>query len=780
MWSKSQSPRRSIAFFAYDSPVTDEIIATTQHADPTAGTWSRVARLIEAHPDVKQVRLNINEHSVSVGFYETPSGKTLNQIKNDVRAALSGDWDVSITPDDTSPTIHLHKIDKYTTEFHRPHPSGEPTVIWKRIPLPTWRNRPFPRPVPRDYRVMLLLAGMCGLGTLTGFLLGRIGVRSEFVAPFFVLAYVSGGWFATQDVWQALKRGKIDIQFLMVAVAFGALFVKGWTEGATLLFLFSLSNGLEQFANYRTRKSIESLLKVAPKQALRRENGRWVEAPVEEVQIGDELLVKPGELFPVDGMMIEGATSADESALTGESIPVVKQIGDAVSGGTLNLEGQSVVRAMRRLRESALSRILGLIEVAQQQKAPAQRFTDKFSRYYTWVALSLAAVVFIVLLATHRPVADAFYRAMTVLVVASPCALVLSIPSAILVAIAAGARRGILFRGGVAVENLGGATQFAFDKTGTLTKGALVVAKIASFDSQREDAIVQLAASVAHFSTHPLARAIVAEAEKRRLPLHPATDFLNVPGLGMEASIADVASASNRFFPLRQDADSTSDRIFVGSRRLLHDRGIAVPAIESTNDAEVWIANDQALGVIYLRDEIRPAAKGVIDFLQRSGLSITLLTGDRIGPAAMVAEQVGISDIRAELSPQAKLKCIHEWRASGKKVAMVGDGINDAPSLTAADVSIGMGARGSDAALEQADIVLMHDKIENVEEAFVLSRRARAVIRQNVIISLGVILFLIVSALAEKINLTTGVIGHEGSTVVVILNGLRLLRPRRI
>ena len=340
--------------------MTDETIPD-KGADATAGTWWRVVRLIETHPDVKQVRLNMNEHSVSVGFYDAPSQEVLNRIKTDVSAALSGQWDVSITPDDNSPTIHLHKLDNYTTEFHRPHPSDEPPVIWTRIPLPTWRNRPFPRPVPRDYHVMLLLAATCGLSTLFGFLLGRAGIRRELAASFFALAYLSGGWFATQDVWHALKRGKIDIQFLMVAVALGALFVKGWTEGATLLFLFSLSNGLEQFANYRTRKSIESLLKVAPKRALRREDGRWVEAPIEEVQIGDELFVKPGELFPVDGVMIEGATSADESALTGEAIPVAKQIGDAVSGGTLNLDGQSVIRTTRRLGESALSRILGLI-----------------------------------------------------------------------------------------------------------------------------------------------------------------------------------------------------------------------------------------------------------------------------------------------------------------------------------------------------------------------------------------------------------------------------------
>jgi Zn2+/Cd2+-exporting ATPase len=270
----------------------------------------------------------------------------------------------------------------------------------------------------------------------------------------------------------------------------------------------------------------------------------------------------------VDGVIIEGATSADESALTGESIPVVKQIGEAVSGGTLNLDGQSVIRTTRRLGDSALSRILGLIERAQQQKAPAQRFTYNFSRYYTWIAVSLAAVVFVVLLMMHRPIADAFYRSMTVLVVASPCALVLSVPSAILVAIAAGARRGILFRGGVAVENLAGATQFAFDKTGTLTKGALVVARIASFDSQGEEALLRCAASVAHFSTHPLARAIVAEAGKRNLPINSATGFLNPPGLGMEASV-------------------DGNRILIGSRRLMRDRGIATPAVELTKEGEV-------------------------------------------------------------------------------------------------------------------------------------------------------------------------------------------------
>ena len=605
---------------------------------------------------------------------------------------------------------------------------------------------------------MLALAIVCGASALLGFLLERSGAAGATLGVPFSVAYLAGSWFAIQDVGHSLRRGKVDIHFLMIAVALGALAVRAWTEGATLLFLFSLSNGLEEFANHRTRQSIEALLKTAPKIALRRDGQRWIEVPVEQVATGDELLVKAGELLPVDAVLIEGATSVDESALTGEAIPVGKRPGDSVSGGTLNVDGQCVVRATRALQESALSRILSLIETAQQQKAPAQRFTDSFSRWYTWFALSLSAIVFAALLVLHRPMADAFYRAMTVLVVASPCALVLSVPSAILVAIAAAARRGILFRGGVAIENLAGATQFAFDKTGTLTKGTLFVARIAAFDKQTEDGVLQLAASVAHFSTHPLARAIVSEAHARRQTLLPANDFFNVAGFGMEASI-------------------DGERLFVGSRRFMLDRGMKLPTLWSGSEAEIWVGNGkQVVGVIFLRDEIRSAAKRVIDFLRGSGVSVALLTGDRANPAGFVARQVGIDDVHSEMTPQAKLQCIHDWRAAGKKVAMVGDGINDAPSLTAADVSIGMGARGSDAALEQADIILMHDKIENVEEAFRLSRAARTVIRQNIAFSLGVILLLIVSALSEQINLTVGVIGHEGSTVLVILNGLRLLR----
>ena len=724
-------------------------------------TSVHVERILERYPDVKQVRLDPSRHTVNIGFYRLPSPDTLVEIESAVRNELSGEWNITVQPAEISGEFHQHQMDGGPTEFHRAHPLDEPNVIWKRIRFPAWRNRPVPPAIIRDYRVMLLLAAICGSSMLTGFLLQRAGVNGLAIAVCFTIAYIAGGWFSVQDVGHSLRLGKIDIQFLMIAVALGALFVRGWTEGAMLLFLFSLSNALEQFANYRTRQTIDSLLKTAPKHALRRDGDTWREIPVEEVEPGDELLVKAGELFPADGIVIEGGTSADESALTGESLPVAKRVGDSAAGGTLSIDGQCVIRVTRELEESALSRIVALIESAQQQKAPAQRFTDSFSRYYTWVALSLGAAVFGALLFLHRAPADAFYRAMTVLVVASPCALVLSIPSAILVAIAVAARHGILFRGGVAIENLAGVTQFAFDKTGTLTKGALAVSRIAPFNSQPADLVLKIGGSIAQFSTHPLARAITREAEKRRLPRLQAMDFNNIPGLGMEALI-------------------DGKRILMGSRTLLRERGVSLPAVEMTSEAEVWIADTQAHGVIYLRDEIRPNARRVVDFLKRRGLSVTLMTGDRLVAAENVAAQVGIEDVRADFTPEAKLQCVHDWRAAGKKVAMVGDGINDAPSLTAADVSIGMGARGSDAALEQADVILMHDKIENVEQAFELSRRARSIIRQNITISLGVICLLLVSALAERINLTAGVIGHEGSTVIVILNGLRLLNFREL
>jgi Cd2+/Zn2+-exporting ATPase len=660
-------------------------------------------------------------------------------------------------PDAGDPRFHHHHLREGVIEFHRAHEGPNRRLVWKAFKIPQWRNRRPPQDDHFDYRVMLTLAGVCGIAGLGWRLAAGADLNPWMVWTLLAASYLAGSWYAAREVVRELRSGGIDVHFLMLAVAAGALFVNAAAEGATLLFLFSLSGGLEQFAHHRTQKTIGSLLNAAPKRALRRDGLAWVEVPIETVQPGDDLLVKPGELFPVDGVIVKGATAADESTLTGESIPVAKALGDSVSGGTLNLDGQAVIQVERLPRESAVQRIIALIQSAQHQKAPAQRFTDTFSRYYTWVVLALSVIVFIWLSAHGHPRREAFYRTMTLLVVASPCALVLSIPSAILVAIASGARLGILFRGGVAVQNLAGVNQFAFDKTGTLTHGNLRVARIEPMQDTTEAAVLRLAASIGQYSTHPVSRAIVAEAESRGIPLETVSDFQNISGLGIQAAVGDTT-------------------ILVGNRTLLASRAVMLSAREDHEHVEVWVAGTSPLGAIYLSDEVRPESRDTVARLRRFGASVALLTGDRPGVALDVAGPLGITDVRAALTPADKLDAIHAWQAEGRKVAMVGDGINDAPSLTAADVAIGMGSRGSDAALEQADVILMHDRIENVAEAVALSRRARAIIRQNLVVSLGVVLVLVTSALFNKIGLSLGVIGHEGSTVLVVLNGLRLLR----
>jgi len=610
-----------------------------------------------------------------------------------------------------------------------------------------------------DYKGMFLLAGLCGVCTFAGFVLHPFAPRLGIAL--FVVAYLSGGWFASIELAGELRRGVFDINLLMIVVAIGAAGIGAWAEGGTLLFLFSLSNALEHFANHRTEQTISSLLKSAPETARRRENGAWREVPTESLGIDDELLVKPGDLFPVDGEVIEGATSADESALTGEALPVSKRVRDWVSGGTMNLEGQAVIRVRRLPTESAVQRIIDLINSARQQKAPAQRFTDTFTRYYTGIVLAGSALFFLWLFfLRHEPLAQAIYRMMTLLVVSSPCALVLSIPSAILVAIAAGARQGILFRGGVAVERLAAVNHFAFDKTGTLTTGQLQVARIETRGGISADEVLSVAAAVAQYSTHPLSRAVVEEAELRGLKNFEGESITNLPGLGMQAMIG-------------------SDLVLVGSRKLMEQRGFPIIERDATGaEAEVWVGRTSVLGVIYLRDRLRPATPSVIAALKDAGNSVALISGDRAAAADAVAAAAGIEEVHPDLTPNEKLEWIHRWRQNGKTVAMVGDGINDAPSLTAADVGIGMGARGSDAALAQADVILMHDRIENVPTALRLSRRARRIIRQNLFVSLGTVVLLISFALAQKIKLSFGVVGHEGSTVLVVLNGLRLLRLR--
>ena len=549
----------------------------------------------------------------------------------------------------------------------------------------------------------------------------------------YIAAYLAGGWFTVEEVWERLQKRAIDVHFLMLAVAAGAAFINAWAEGATLLFLFSFSGALEHFALGRTQREIRSLFREAPKVAtVLDEQSREREVKVEQLRAGMRLLVKPGAQFPVDAEVAKGKTAADESNLTGEAAPVEKAIGDTVLAGTINLWGAVEAVVLRPAAESSLQKIIRLIREAQHQKAPAQQFTDKFGSYYTYFVLVLSFAMFFVWWRGFHlaPFAvakgqlesqSAFYRTMTLLVVASPCALVLSIPSAVLAAIAWSARHGILFRGGAAVEKLATVDTVALDKTGTLTTGELKVEKVESFPPGSEAEIAQIAYSLEKLSTHPLARAITRYGKQQGIEPIEFENFESVTGQGLRAKRgADVCMLGRRDWI----AEHTGAAIWTPGSNRMQSISTAAPQTEN-GISEIWIAERDLLGRILLRDDIRPQSRQVINELREEGLKTVVLTGDRKAAAEHMRAELQLDDVRAELKPENKVAEIRAMTQQGKKVAMIGDGVNDAPSLAIAHIGVAMGARGSDAALEQADVVLMHDRLENFLAAFRLSQRAR-------------------------------------------------------
>lgn len=655
------------------------------------------------------------------------------------------------------------------------------TTTISRITCPTapsfwrWHDLPFPKIVPRtvelpqdehgenEWKLQLVAATVCGVFGIAGHFIPH----PTWSLACFLISYLAGGWYALEEVLENLRKGVLDVHFLMLAVAAGSAAIGGWEEGATLLFLFSLSGALEHYALGRTQKEIRSLFKDAPKTAtVLRADGHEETVPVESLQVGLRLLVKPGEAFPVDGEIKKGTTASDESNLTGEAIPVEKQVGDTVFAGTINMWGAVEVIVSKPAGESALQKIIHLIREAQQQRAPSQNFTDKFGTPYTYGVLGVSLLMFFVwwlgfqlpAFTSTAETKSAFYRTMSLLVVASPCALVLSIPSAILAAIAWAAKRGILFRGGAAVEKLAEIQVVALDKTGTLTTGDLKVDRIESFPAGREREVAELAWHLERLSTHPLARAITHHGKQQGFKQVEVPDFESVTGQGLKGQVSGQS-------------------VLVGKREWVMAGNTTAPALpeHDVGTSEVWVQAGSLIGRLVLRDEIRPQSANVIKQLNALGLHPVVLTGDRQAAAQKLVGTLGEIEIRAELSPEQKVEAITGFNQQGRKTAMVGDGVNDAPCLAAAYVGIAMGARGSDAALEQADIVLMHDRLENVLTACNLSRRAKAIIKQNLFISLGTVVVLVAFALSGTIPLTLAVVGHEGSTVVVVLNSLRLL-----
>ena len=762
-------------------------------SDPGKCLARSVADALAEDPTLEAVTVDQARHTISVATLgQTDVPKLTERISTTIQRAqeTSALQPCTLLAGETTCQTCGQPLSDFERQKITIRQEADTTTI-ARVTCPTapkfwrWRDIPWPKVVQRDVEFLehaeeavewkpeMMAAILCGvLG------LGAWFFRAQpYSVTGYVLAYLAGSWFTAQDVWERLQKRAIDVHFLMLAVALGSASIDAWGEGTTLLFLFSLSGALENFALGRTQREIRSLFRDAPKVAtVLDEQGDESELPVEKLRRGMRLLVKPGVQFPVDAEIVKGQTASDESNLTGEVTPVAKGIGDTVLAGTINLWGAVEVHVLRPVAESSLQKIIHLIKDAQQRKAPAQQFTDRFGTYYTYSVLGLSLVMFFVWwlgfgqapFAARNVGHSAFYHAMTLLVVASPCALVLSIPSAVLAAIAWGARHGILFRGGAAVEKLAAVTTVALDKTGTLTTGELRVETVESFPPGRETEVAQLAFSLARLSTHPLARAMTRQGKQRGLQPIELAHFESITGQGLRA---------------RRNGDTC----LLGRREWLaqgpHAAIITQVAPTDPGFSELWLAEGGLLGRLILRDDIRPQARQVIEELHREGLRAVVLTGDRQATADHLRAELRIEDVRAELKPEEKLAAIRSLTREGRRVAMVGDGVNDAPSLAAAHIGVAMGARGSDAALEQADVILMHDRLENFLAAFRLSQRARRVIRQNLIISLGTVVVLVTFALLGRIPLTVGVVGHEGSTVIVVMNSLRLLfgaaRPSR-
>ncbi len=622
------------------------------------------------------------------------------------------------------------------------------------------------------YQHSLMIATvLTGIFLSLGWVLGMLDLISDRTQLiFYVLTYLFGGTYATYTAIKELLQKHVDIDLLMVTAAIGAATIGGWAEGGVLLFLFSLGNALEHYALGRTHRAVRALMEMSPDEATVLRDDEEVQVPVEQLAIGDIVITRPGERVPVDGTVRSGSSSIDESAITGESIGVEKAAGDSVFAGTVNGNGYLRIRVDRPSTETTLSKIIRIVEEARGQQSRAQRFTDRFEGPYAiGVIVASALLVIIPVLALGRDFDDMFYRAMTLLVVASPCALIISTPASILSALANAARMNVLFKGAVHLENAGVVDVVAFDKTGTLTEGKPRVTDVVPETGVSEHDLLRYAAAVERMSEHPLADAIVSYADRsgvEPIPDDQTTDLEAVTGRGIRATVEGS--------PVR-----------IGNEAMLEFDGISVPTeirqrvdrFREAGKTVMYVARDRILGVVAVADVIRPDAPAVVQALKRLGVARTMiLTGDNELAAQAIAREVGIDDWRAGLLPEEKLEVIRELEEAGHTVAMVGDGVNDAPALATATVGVAMGAAGTDVALETADVVLMADDLKRLPYAIELSRRARRTIRQNIAFALSVIVVLVIFTLAGQVPLPVGVIGHEGSTIIVVLNGLRLLR----
>jgi Cd2+/Zn2+-exporting ATPase len=618
-----------------------------------------------------------------------------------------------------------------------------------------------------------LAALICGLLVVLGWSTLQIGWIGLSIL-ILLAAYVIGGYESAREGLTTLWQEKeLDVDLLMIVAALGAASLGLWRreyflilDGAILILIFATSGALEGYAMQRTERNIRSLMSLTSETARQLLNGTEKLVPIHQLTIGDLVLVKPGEMIPTDGMITEGRSTLNEASITGESMPVEKTVGEQVFAGTLNGNGALTLQLQTPPESNLIQRVIQLVEEAKTAAPPSQQFIERFERLYARVIV-LAGL----LLAILPPFLwgwdweKTIYRALIFLVVASPCALMAAIMPTLLSGIAHGARQGILFKSGAQLETMGRVRAIAFDKTGTLTTGKLQVVKTFPASGISESQVLKMAAALEVFSEHPIADAIVQAAKLQQLELPQATKVQAQTGYGIVGEINQQPVIVGKAALITQYQPLPEALIQVGDRA------------EAEGQTVVWVADaDQVLGLIAVADTVRLEALSMVAHLKRLGIEkIVMLTGDNPRTAEQIAQQTGVDQVYAELLPEDKVKVIQQLQQQYQTVAMVGDGINDAPALAQASVGIAMGIAGSDVALETADVVLMADRLEKLEQAIRLGRRSQVIVKQNIVFALSTITLLLIANFLGEITMPLGVIGHEGSTVIVTLSGLRLL-----
>ncbi|MUK88353.1 cadmium-translocating P-type ATPase [Ornithinibacillus sp. L9] len=613
--------------------------------------------------------------------------------------------------------------------------------------------------------IELIAALLSGLIILVTWLLAE-SISQPLWVILHVLAFIIGGYAkAKEGIQDTITNKELNVEMLMIFAAIGSAIIGYWTEGAILIFIFALSGALETYTMNKSNKEISSLMDLQPEEALLIENGQERIVPVSELQINDMIQVRAGERIPADGTIVHGTTAIDESAITGESIPINKHEQNDVLAGTVALDGTIQVKITKPANETMFQKIIELVQSAQEEKSPSQLFIERFEGTYVKVVLIVVTIMmFLPYLIFGWTLSESIYRAMILLVVASPCALVASIMPATLSAISNSARKGVLFKGGLHIENLGHVNAIAFDKTGTLTNGKLTVTDAFYDDQVNQDEILATVGAIEKQSTHPLAQALTnfSSTQMNTIPV-TVDDMKTIGGNGVRAKV------NNQTWRIGKPD-------FVGKEEANVFYNGILETLASQGKTVVFAKKgDRIVAVFGLKDTIRKDTKQAIKLLRENGVHTIMLTGDNEITAKAIAEEAGIDDYIANCLPEEKVGHIRELKNNFKNVAMVGDGINDAPALATANLGVAMG-EGTDVALETADMVLMKNNLDKITNAINLSKRMNRIVKQNIYFSLSVIVILILSNFFQVIDLPLGVIGHEGSTILVILNGLRLLK----